>query len=339
MLEQLLAPLVQQLDPAESAQQANYTRAEAWFRSHEEPLVQRAEELRYLCTLPRSIRTTVTYPVIGNWFLDKIDRFEAHTAHQRQVRGLLRTLVCEKRFNNHHAGEFYANRDAFNRDLDALYVRMLANVAESTVFHELLQTTNDDLCETIGKLAVRRIGASVDLGHGVLSPANSFAFLTFHYDVAIKRNRPIALPCSIMVVDDECAGEWYTRMIGAGFKEVTTQQGSFSDCESALVALPDGHYDVVLTDLDLGVGKMTGEEFIERAYGTQRKQGIAPLLSAFSYDNNRLFAAEQTFGRGHDAGDKLFHQVTRNDKRGFTALDFRNEVDYTLQRRQRQQSC
>ena len=118
-------------------------------------------------------------------------------------------------------------------------------------------------------------------------------------------------------------------MISVGFRENKNQQCFFYNCESALEALEKNNYDVILTDLELGEGRMNGIEFVEKAYEIQKRKGINPRISVFSYNDEKLREAEE---RLHDYGNKnkVFHQVNFNNKRTFTASYFRIEVSYTL---------
>ena len=118
-------------------------------------------------------------------------------------------------------------------------------------------------------------------------------------------------------------------MISVGFKDRENQQGFFFDCESALCALTNEHYDVILSDLELGKGKMDGITFVERAYDIQEEKGIQPRISVFSYNDEKLKEAESKL---RNQSGKVFHQVNYNNKAEFTAIHFRNEVSYTLKK-------
>jgi CheY-like chemotaxis protein len=93
-----------------------------------------------------------------------------------------------------------------------------------------------------------------------------------------------------------------------------------------------GSYDVVLSDIELGEGKMGGIEFAERAYQIQKSKGIKPMISLFSYNKELLEEAEQVLGRKRQADDRvLFHQINyTNNKMVFTASQFRHDVVHEL---------
>jgi len=53
------------------------------------------------------------------------------------------------------------------------------------------------------------------------------------------------------------------------------------------------------------------------------------VLSVFSYNDEKLQEAEDRLRR-HSGETKVLHQVNYNNKTGFTAIGFRNDVGYTL---------
>ena len=139
-----------------------------------------------------------------------------------------------------------------------------------------------------------------------------------------------------MIVDDQSAQEWYERMISVGFKDIPGQQGFFPDCESALEALETGHYDVILTDLDLGNGKMNGIDFVEKAFTLLTSKGVTPRISVFSYDDKLLAEAEKRLHVWkHSDNSKVFQQVNYNNKTDFSAMTFRISVARLLDNQRR----
>src|SRR3989338_2821743 len=123
-----------------------------------------------------------------------------------------------------------------------------------------------------------------------------------------------------MVVDDTDPGHWYKRMLAVGFAE----GGYFTDCESAIEALETGDYDVILTDLDLGEGKMGGIEFVKKAYDIQESRRKKPMIAVFSYDDQKLKEADMKLRTFPEP--KTMNQSTSNNKTNFIATDLRTDV-------------
>ena len=330
MLEDKLVPVLGSLHAAkDTSPEERFGIVRAWFDEHEENLADDLADMAFVCTLPWEERALVTHPVMGNWYLEKMDSFTPGTEHQRQAFDMLRGLILETRFNNHHTKSFYDDRELYNGQIDAFNAVLLADPEGSMPIHDLLTDTLREVSTAVyaGLLPERKY--TTDLGHGLVSPASAFQFLTFYLETFIQRNSTAPLDMTIMVVDDERPKEWYQRLITAGFKDLPYQQGFFFDCESALEALPNGRYEVILTDLELGPGKMSGMKFVERAYEIQRRQGVRPMISVFSYNTDLLEKAETKHRRGNDP--KLFHQVNYDgNKTTFTATHFRLAVTYEL---------
>jgi CheY-like chemotaxis protein len=182
----------------------------------------------------------------------------------------------------------------------------------------------------ITKTLPRKETYTTDLGHGLDGPAGSFEYITWHTRALMESNKAEPLDATIMIVDDQMPEAWYQRMIYVGFKDIPKQQGFFYDCESALVALEHGKYDIILTDLELGEGRMGGVEFIEKAYALQKSQGMQPRISAFSYNKEKLEEAEERLGWISGGESKIMGQVSNNDKGGFKAINFRMDVRNSL---------
>jgi CheY-like chemotaxis protein len=209
---------------------------------------------------------------------------------------------------------------------------MLSKVEESMLLSNFIKgiaiRANRIICELPEKNTY-----TINLGHGLAGPFISFANIRFFFEIIVERGKAEPLDLSIMVVDDQDPEYWYQRMMIAGFKDVEKQQGFFYDCEAALEALEKGHYDVVLTDLELGEGKIDGIEFVEKAYEVQKRKGIKPRISVFSYNNEKLQEAEDKLRIPYFGGreGRVFHQVDHNNKANFSAISFRNEVSWSLQ--------
>ncbi len=329
MLEEKLEPVLRALRGAEDFK-GRYDISRNWFQEHEENLAEGLGDLSFLCKLPSEERRALTYPVIGNWVLEQMQAFEPQTEHQGKVYAMMMKLVSESRFNNHHMQNVYEDPVAFTRMEDELLATMLSNPEESMPIHRFMCQIAAGVSEEIGKVLYRRNwheeGYAIDLGHGICSPVNSLScYIGSPFERLVKENRAGPIGLTIMVVDDEHPEEWYHRLLAVGFEKRGGQEGVFYDCETALEALRKGHYDVILTDLELGEGKMGGIEFVERAYKIQKRRGITPMISVFSYNADRLMEAEK---RLHWTGkQRIFQQVAYcNNKRTFTATGFKENV-------------
>lgn len=331
MLEERLQGILTELRKEERDGKSRYEVVRAWFNKNQENLAEGVEDLAFLCELPDQERKVLTYPVIGNWVLQQLNTFVPQTAHQRKVYEMIKTVVAETRFNNPHLQQFYPDPVAFTRMKDDLLATMLANPAESMPVHQFMC----DILHQEGMKAYKLskkpgVEYSSDFGHGIFAPLQGLTYYVARsFERLVEWGRAESLGLTIMVVDDERPEEWYGRLLAVGFEERAGQPGMFYDCESALEALTTGHYDVILTDLELGEGKMGGMEFVERAYEIQKRNGIKPRISVFSYNRDKLIEAER---RLHPYGSeqKVFHQVNLNEKSSWTATHFKEEVGYTL---------
>lgn len=334
MLNEKLQPVRSRLDP-QANRQANYQIVRDWFQGHEENLADDIEDLSFLCELPQPERTLLTYPVVGNWILQETRHFNPQTAYQESIHSLLRDLVAETRFKNPHMARLYDRGEEYNRQWDELNSCMLSNPDESNPLHELMEGIAGHANAAISELRHKET-YTTDLGHGLMNPFDDFAFLTWHFGVALEHRNAQPLGLTLMLVDDAHPEMWYSRMISVGFKHEEGQQGFFYDCETALAALENGHYDVILTDIELGGGKMDGITFVERAYEIQKSKGIKPRISVFSYNNKKLEEAEERlrsryFARSQEP--KVFDQVDHNNKADFTAMNFRFYLELNLRRK------
>jgi hypothetical protein len=331
MLEEKLQPVLTELRAEERDFNGRYDIARSWFREHTGNLANSVEDLTFLCELPNKDRYVLTYPVIGNWVLEQMQAFESQTEHQRKVYEMMRNVVAESRFNNHHMQRVYDDPVSFTRMKDELLATMLSNPEESMPVHKFMCGIADRVERLVcdGKLPYKET-YTTDLGHGLLSPVKGLTyFIVRPFERLVDKNMAGPIGLTIMVVDDEHPEEWYHRLLSVGFEEREGQQGMFYDCETALEALERGHYDVILTDLELGEGKMDGITFVERAYEVQKRKGVKPRISVFSYNDDKLQEAEDKL-RDFSGESKVFHQVNYNNKGTFTATHFKEEVGYTL---------
>jgi len=334
MLEEKLNPVLTHLRAEERETKENFEIVRTWFNEHEENLAESLADMTFVCELPRTERTLLTYPVMGNWYLDKIKGFKPQNDHQQKVHTLLRSLTLEKRFNNSHTDVLYDELEEYNRTWDKFNSVMLSNPTESLPLHEMIQGIHKEVTKAVyeGDLP-QKDTYTTDLGHGLAGPSHAFEFLTWNFGLIMKIGRAAPLDLTIMVVDDQQPEAWYQRMTSVGFKHQEGQQGYFFDCESALKALRKGRYDVILTDLELGEGKMGGIEFVERAFDIQQERGIKPRISVFSYNNKKLQEADDKLNRpfsDNPYDSKVFQQVNYNNKTRFRAMDFRREISLTL---------
>lgn len=335
-LEKQLQPILTQIRVDGLEPQARYQLVKDYFDAHEENMAASVADLTYLCRLPNEDRYLLTYPVIGNWFLDKISTFQSSSPHLEKAYVALRNLIKEERFCNSHMKKFYDDAYGHNKRMDSFNSLLLTSPYGSKALDDLLEQITSEICHAVyyEDLPVTP-DDSTDLGHGLASPAKSFDFLTWHLSVFIEHRGTKPLDLTIMVVDDEHPEEWYERMISIGFKNIKSQKGYFRDCESALKALKKGHYNVILSDLNLGEGKMNGVEFVEKAYDLQKRKGINPMISVFSDDREALEAAEKRLRSGDRETYKIFNQVSfgLGLKQAFTAVQFRMNVDLELEKR------
>ncbi len=329
MLEDRLGTLLDELRAEKTDRKTGFEMVRSWFQEHEENLAHDIADMAFICELPNDERTLLTYPVMGNWYLENIAGFEPETEHQQSMYVLLRDLIIEKRFNNNHTRQFYDGHQDFNMRWDKLNSMMLADPEGFLPLNNMMRKIHKNITTAVYDELEEKECHTIDLGHGLAQPSGAFEFLTWYYEALIEKDHARPLDLTIMIVDDQEPEIWYKRMLSVGFKDIEGQQGYFFDCESALEALKKGRYDVILTDLELGDGKMGGIEFVERAFDIQKTMGVDPRISVFSYNDERLREAEKQL-HDYSGNMKVFHQVNYNNKRGFTAIGFRLEVGYTL---------
>ncbi|MFH1308103.1 MAG: response regulator [archaeon] len=327
MLEEKLQPILTILRADERDFEREYEIIKNWFQEHKENLADNLSDLTFLCELPNEDRYLLTYPVIGNWVLEQMKAFEPQTEHQKKVYELMKKVVAETRFNNHHMKNIYDDPIAFTRMKDELCTTMLSNPEESMPIHKFMREIEERVDSLIvdETLPIKET-YTTDLGHGLLSPVSGLTYYVARpFERLVKNNRAGSIGLTIMVVDDENPEEWYNRLLSAGFEEIKGQQGIFYDCETALEALERGRYDVILTDLELGEGKMDGITFVEKAYEVQIKKGIKPAISVFSFNKEKLSEADDRL-RKSKGEQKVFHQVDYNYKSRWTATGFKEAV-------------
>ena len=227
----------------------------------------------------------------------------------------------------------YDNPINFTRMEDELFSNMLFNPDESMALHKFMEQIGKVVPDLVynNKLPIKAT-YTIDLGHGLVAPVQHLTYLVaMPFERLVDWKGTKKLDLTIMVVDDEHPEEWYQRILSVGFKEISGQQGTFCDAETALKALEHGRYDVILTDIELGQGKMDGIEFVERAYEIQKRNGITPRISVFSFNKDKLDEAERRL-RPNNGEEKVMHQINLNYKSGWTATHFKQEVLYSLKR-------
>ena len=79
--------------------------------------------------------------------------------------------------------KLYDKHEEFNIKLDELNTQMLSNPDESIPLHKLLQKIKEPIGEAVyeGKLPKKKT-YTIDLGHGLYSPFDSYSFLTWNFD-------------------------------------------------------------------------------------------------------------------------------------------------------------
>jgi len=330
MLKEKLEPLLQELAKV-NTDKDKYDIIKNYFSQHEENLASDIEELVTLCQLPAEERCFVAYPVLGNWLLERLHKFDTKTEYASNVKNQLEYLIREKRFNNSHLKEFYKEQIPFHTAWDNVTNLMLQKPEESMPFHLLLHQALLDVGDVLDTVE-RPSNLQVDLGHGFFAPVFHFEFLTFYYRVAVEDNHTKPLGLTIMLVDDQEPQQWYDRLISAGFTKHPNGKGFFYDCESALEALTKSNYDVILTDLDLGKGKMPGIKFVQKAFQIQKQRGVLPLISVFSYNEKLLKEAEDKLHWNLEES-MVFHQVNHDgNKMSFTTSHFCKNVHDAIER-------
>lgn len=336
MLEEKINPVLTQLRAEDRDRKDNYGIVRAWFLDHTENLAPNLKDLTFVCKLPDPERTLVTYPVMGNWYLGKMAKTRRHYSEQQY--SLLRELIAETRFNNHHTKCFYEDTEGYNKKLDEFNASLLSDPDKAVLLDKSLIRICEDIFATSEAL-YKFNTYTIDLGHGFNSPAVEFSFLTLNFRSLMESKKAAPLGLTIMVVDDQQPEQWYRRMIAVGFEDNPKQDGFFFDCETALSALENGHYDVVLSDLDLEEGKMDGIEFVEKAHPIQVKKGIIPRISVFSYSNERLKEVEKRLNqRDWTINPLVFRSVENNNKARFTAIGFRRDVTISIILEERERS-
>lgn len=337
MLEEKLTPVLEFLRAEGRDEKEKYAFVKLWFDEHTENLAKDLVDMLFVCKLPRSKRVFVTYPVIGNWFLEGLKKYNSKNDYQAELYSLLRNLVLETRFNNPHMSELYERHEKFNADFDHFHSLMLSKPRESMRLHKLMEGIARKAGSKMqGRFREKYIKEQdlydTDPGHGIFQPIGAFSYLTWYLEAAKEEGKIKSLNLTVMVIDDACPKNWYNRLIAMGFKE-PVGEGIFFDCESALNALKNGSYDVILTDLELGEGKMDGIRFAELAYDIQKEKGTEPRIGVFSYNDEKLEKAKEILGLQNgnfpNPGKKIFYN---ENKLEFTAANFRFEIRLQLGR-------
>lgn len=333
MLQESLEPLIKQVEGQEWEDALKITRE--WFAAHPEDIAGEGSELSYLCELPNEIRMLVTYPVMGNLVLARLRGFQPRNDYQRMLLETAECIVEETRFHNHHH-----TREVKPMRLIQLETELTANMLGRTEDGAELQRyitdaitqpavdVIDNLQQAAGK------SYSSDFGHGLIAPLHDFTYhivheFGFRTEKNMWHNRP--LDKASMVVDDTDPAYWHGLLKLAGFQEREGQPGYFRSGESALPALETGNYDIILTDLELGEGRMNGVQFAQRARKVQLARGKPAMIALFSYNLGGLRDAKSYgFHYPSSPDDLFFIQPDTNTKGHFSPFHFRFEVEYLL---------
>lgn len=341
LLKANLSPLLSEIRAVSSDEQ-RYKMARAFFTEHEENLAGSIQELAYLCILPFEERRFLTYPVIGNFALSRIDAFTAETPFQEAVKEKFRQVISEKRFVNSHLEQFH--NEAFNhlQNIDELYALSSQNIAESLPILKTVNQVSREIADEVynNRIPVNQDTLTTDLGHGLWGPIDHIDIYARFFDFELTEDLMVPLEQTIMVVDDEMPERWYSRMIAAGFRRDDNQQGYFSDAESALAALsnPQNSYDVIISDIELGEEKMDGVTFVQKAYDIERGRDRRTLISLFSASKEKLKEADADLrwkrGMRNEEGI-VFDDLNFNHKAFFNATRFRQDVSRYFNRNKR----
>lgn len=331
-LEKRLEPILQRVQEKGLSSQEKSQLVTDWFEEQKDNMATDITDLVYLCRLPDEERHLLTYPVIGNWYLHKISVFNPLTPHQEKIFTNLKQMVLKKSLVNSHTEIHDKDSYEYNRRVDEFNALLLEAPEESIPLNTLIEHTHQEIVDNICSFREKNISSiknlTTDLGHGLFAPSRSFVFLTWHVSTLLEEKAAKPLNKTIMVVDDQSPENWYERLIAVGFKPQVGESGYFKDCESALEALKSAHYDVILSDLDLGPGKMRGEEFAQKAYEIQTKKGIKPLIHLFS-DNQEILHEVDLKLRFGDGKSIIYSQPEL--KTNFNATNFRVLINNYLE--------
>lgn len=333
MLQEKLQPLIAQIQ-GQSDEDRSRT-VHDWFTTHPENVVGDPFELPYLCELPNDVRRLVTYPVIGNLVLSRMNDFQPESEYQSELREAAKKVVKEKRFHNHHTGDV---KPLTQIQMETeLIARMLERPEESRRFYDYMiesierpfaDIVYDQLQKTPGKTY------TTDFGHGIFAPLKSMTyFVMAQFEYQLKNGAVDPLDKVSMVVDDAEPEYWHGLLRLAGFREIEGQPGYFRDGESALLALESGGYDIILTDLELGEDKMDGVAFAQTARKVQLAKGKPAMIALFSYNKNALHAA-QVHGYHYPSTpqDLFFEQPDLMCKSSFSPFQFRSNVRHAYRK-------
>jgi len=332
MLEEKLLPVRKQLKAAADFE-GKYLIVKKLFQDNTQNMADGVKDLTHLCELPDEDRHILSYPIIGNWVLEQMNVFEPQSIHQQKVHDLMRTLVSETRLCNRYTRKIHHDPIAYTQIEDELIALMLRKPEESMPVHELMCSIASKVADVVSDGSLEHKDTfQTDLGHGLYAPLSHLScFMASSFEILVKYNYAGPIGLTIMVVDDEIPDKWYNRLLSVGFEEIDGQQGYFYDCESALQAMQQERYDVILTDLELGEGKMDGITFVKKAYELQVQLGVKPRISVFSYNDKLLQKADDVLG--YYGEKKIFNQVNFQNKRTFTAAYFKEDVMVTLDRK------
>ncbi len=323
-----LSPLRAEISALSDNPQAQSELVQTWFLEHPENLARDVEDLTMICVLEYDERKLLTDPILGNWLMGQIDKLTPESPTQAEALAKTKEIFGLLRFHDSRFGNETGNKIAENNLYDELNALLISDpdTVKYTVgeVRKIMMNAQDGVMEHV--LSGRY---KTGLEHGILGPMDIFWYgTTLNFEIESQFHEVEPMDARILVLDDKDAEDWYKRLVAAGFKDDPDQQGHFTDPSLALVALLNGNYDVILSDLDLGEGQMSGIDFARIASAIQRAKGIKdPLISVFSYDQALLEEANRTIGRYSD-NPVLFQQVNggNNNKVGFTGYEFGRDV-------------
>lgn len=293
MLEEKLRPVLKQIR-AEPDHEQKYQVTVKWFQENRENMFSDLSELGYLCDIEnRDERHLLVAPVIGNWHMERLEQFIPENEMQSDLARQITNIIDEMRFTDSAWTSYYKDHFRLLEMKNEFTIQAVDNLNDAEPIHTHLHNLFLEIMPVIEKRQMRVTREDADINHtlygGMMhykSPLSSVE-LAINYGPAKKPN------VNIMVVDDTEAQSWHEQMIECGFLDIKGQRDYFHDCESALYALENGGYPVILSDIDLGSGKMDGIEFAQRAYQIQEKKGISPLICVFSYNKKLVERADK----------------------------------------------
>ena len=261
-------------------------------------------DLSYLTTLETSKRKNLSYPIVGLWSSVHVQTAFEDGLISDQTRNLVQHYIRNLSFINRHMKENNSSFDDAKLALQLekvnsqLYLRENDRTNLISYFNSIFERVAEE-CESFEDLSYRSEYSSkkdsivnvlssetVDIGHGLVSVIASFlkdSMINSSCFDSSNQGTSFLKKYKIMLIDDDTPDIWYARSELAGF-----QGDFFYDCETALKKLSKGEkYDLILSDLELGEGKMTGDEFLFEVSQLECLDNV-PHLSLFSFNGTKL---------------------------------------------------